>query len=173
LAAYGASRGTVRTTLHALTLLARVHRARGDAAAALDALERAVETGFPLGYVRWFIESNDLVELLARLVRLGRHSRECSALLLARQSTPTQAPARAPITQSGSPLIEPLTEREADILVLMAEGMTNKEIAARLKISPLTVRNHGVNLFAKLDASTRRQAVAKGQALGLLPMPAE
>jgi LuxR family maltose regulon positive regulatory protein len=172
LAAYGASRGTVRTTLHALTLLARLHRARGDDAAALDALERAVEMGHPLGYVRWFIESDDLVELLARLVRLGRHSRECSALLLARQSNPTQAPTRAPIARTGSPLIEPLTEREADILVLMAEALTNKEIAARLRISPLTVRNHGVNLFAKLGASTRRQAVAKGQALGLLPMPA-
>jgi LuxR family maltose regulon positive regulatory protein len=61
-----------------------------------------------------------------------------------------------------------LTEREEEVLVLLAEQLSNKEIARRLDISPLTVRNHASNLYSKLNVTTRKQAVSQARALHLL-----
>ena len=66
------------------------------------------------------------------------------------------------------PLDEPLTAREFDILELLAQRYQDKEIAAQLCIAPTTVKTHLKHLYQKLQVSTRCQAVAKGQALGLL-----
>jgi LuxR family maltose regulon positive regulatory protein len=65
-------------------------------------------------------------------------------------------------------LVEPLTPRELDVLALLAQGLTNKEIAQRLVISPGTVRQHAYNLYQKLQVHSRQQAVAKASALGIL-----
>ena len=62
-----------------------------------------------------------------------------------------------------------LTEREAEVLELMGRHLTNKEIAAALSISPMTVKRHVSNVFDKLGVGSRRQAVAQAAALGLLP----
>ena len=62
-----------------------------------------------------------------------------------------------------------LTARELDVLQLMAEGATNREIAARLYISPKTVTVHITRILAKLDARTRVEAAGVAQRLGLLP----
>ncbi|WP_168121814.1 AAA family ATPase [Paenibacillus sp. HB172176] len=66
------------------------------------------------------------------------------------------------------PLIEPLSARELDILRLMADGLSNKEIALRLDIKEGTVKSHGVNIYGKLQAKRRAQAVARARELGLL-----
>jgi ATP/maltotriose-dependent transcriptional regulator MalT len=65
-------------------------------------------------------------------------------------------------------LVEPLTPRELDVLALLAQGLTNKEIAQRLVISPGTVRQHAYNLYQKLHVHSRQQAVAKASDLGIL-----
>lgn len=68
-----------------------------------------------------------------------------------------------------SPLVEPLTDREMDVLALLAQRLTNKEIAAQLFISPGTVRQHTYQIYQKLDVHNRREAVAKAQTVNILP----
>jgi LuxR family maltose regulon positive regulatory protein len=67
-------------------------------------------------------------------------------------------------------LIEPLSERELEILQLIAEGLTNPEIAAQLYLSLNTVKAHTRNIYGKLGVHNRTQAVSRARALGLLPV---
>jgi ATP/maltotriose-dependent transcriptional regulator MalT len=67
--------------------------------------------------------------------------------------------------------IEPLTNREVEILELLAKRYSNKEIAAELVISPATVKRHTINLYEKLSVHDRRDAVREAIALGLIPTP--
>jgi LuxR family maltose regulon positive regulatory protein len=66
------------------------------------------------------------------------------------------------------PLVEPLTPRELEVLALLARHLTNKEIAAELVISPVTVKTHTLNIYRKLDVRKRREAVERAQELNLL-----
>jgi LuxR family maltose regulon positive regulatory protein len=68
-----------------------------------------------------------------------------------------------------APFGEPLTERELEILGLLAERLTSKEIGAQLFISPGTVRQHCHRIYRKLEVNGRRQAVDKARLLGILP----
>jgi LuxR family maltose regulon positive regulatory protein len=79
------------------------------------------------------------------------------------QAVPSRA-AAAPIG-----LAEPLSSRELEVLDLIAAGLTNQQIAARLYVSLHTVKSHDRNIYAKLGVSSRTQAAAKGRVLGLLP----
>ncbi|MEF3274329.1 MAG: response regulator transcription factor [Chloroflexus sp.] len=72
-------------------------------------------------------------------------------------------------TSTSTPLVEPLTEREMDVLRGIAAGQSNREIADQLCISEGTVKNHVSNLLAKLDARDRTQAIIRARALGLIP----
>jgi LuxR family maltose regulon positive regulatory protein len=65
-------------------------------------------------------------------------------------------------------LVEPLTSREMQVLELLAQRLTNKEIAEKLIVSPDTVKTHTLNIYAKLDVHGRRQAVDKASEIGLL-----
>jgi LuxR family maltose regulon positive regulatory protein len=67
-----------------------------------------------------------------------------------------------------SVLVEPLSEREIEVLHLIAEGLTNPEIAARLYLSLNTVKVHTRNIYGKLGVNNRTQALAKGRELGIL-----
>ena len=66
------------------------------------------------------------------------------------------------------PPIETLTVREHDVLVLLADGLSNRDIAGRLSISDHTVKFHLASIFGKLGASTRTEAVQRGVRLGLI-----
>jgi LuxR family maltose regulon positive regulatory protein len=65
-------------------------------------------------------------------------------------------------------LIEPLTERETEVLALIAEGLSNREIAQRLFISLSTVKRHNANIYGKLAVNNRTRAVARAREVGLL-----
>ncbi|MEJ2411974.1 MAG: response regulator transcription factor, partial [Anaerolineales bacterium] len=69
--------------------------------------------------------------------------------------------------QSG--LVEPLSEREIEVLELMADGLTYQDIAKQLFISPNTVKTHSRNIYAKLDVGNRTLAIGKARTLGILP----
>jgi len=69
---------------------------------------------------------------------------------------------------TSQPLVEPLTNRELDVLAMLAHRLSNKEIAAKLFISPETVKKHLNNIYGKLSVSNRRQAVEKAETLGIL-----
>ena len=66
-------------------------------------------------------------------------------------------------------VVEPLSNREIEVLKLIAEGLTNQEIAQKLYLSTSTVKAHTYNLYSKLDVHSRTQAVAKARMLGVLP----
>jgi LuxR family maltose regulon positive regulatory protein len=146
-------------------------------------LESALVLAEPEGYVRLFVdEGAPLAALLARLRAVGR--RACSdpwtpalhayvdRLLAAfAQPGPVGGPEASGRTTTGPSLAlpEPLTPREREVLRLMADGLTNAEIAARLFVTVGTVKTYVNGIFAKLGATSRTRAVARGRALGLLP----
>ena len=72
----------------------------------------------------------------------------------------------APAAQQ--PLIEPLTERELQVLHLLAEGLSNQDIAEKLVVAVGTVKTHTASLFRKLDVTSRTQAAVRARELGLL-----
>jgi LuxR family maltose regulon positive regulatory protein len=67
-----------------------------------------------------------------------------------------------------SELIEPLSERELEVLQLIAEGLSNQEIATRLFLSLHTIKTHTRNIYSKLNAHNRTEAVARARAVGIL-----
>lgn len=152
----------------ALVWLAQVKHAQNRLAEALDALSDAVAFGQPHGFVRRFVEGGEPVrEMLTQLVRSNRHAAEATALLAEigqaqRQSSPLAVSALPDVA------IDPLTNREFEVLELLAAKLSNKEIAAKLAISPITVRNHTHSIYGKLRVPTRRQAVLQAKAHGLI-----
>jgi DNA-binding NarL/FixJ family response regulator len=77
----------------------------------------------------------------------------------------------APASRSEAlPLVEPLTPREAQVLQLVADGLSNKTIAARLGLSDETVKFHLASIFGKLGASNRTSAVRQAIRRGLVPL---
>ena len=70
---------------------------------------------------------------------------------------------------SSDEMVEPLSERELEVLELIAEGLTNREIASRLFLSLNTVKAHTRNIYGKLGVRSRTQAVARARTLGILP----
>jgi LuxR family maltose regulon positive regulatory protein len=73
---------------------------------------------------------------------------------------------------SQTSLTEPISERELEVLTLLAQRYSNKEIARRLYIAPATVKSHTINNYRKLNAGDRREAVALANELGLVTMHA-
>jgi LuxR family maltose regulon positive regulatory protein len=140
----------------------------GDLGAALGALAPALELAAPEGYIRLFLDTG---EPMARLLyHAARHGIEpaYTQLLLAAFDAAAMDQVPSSTVRYPSSLVEPLTPRELDILHLLAEGLTNPEIAERLFISLATVKSHTRNLYGKLAVHSRQEAVTAAQQLGLL-----
>jgi LuxR family maltose regulon positive regulatory protein len=73
-----------------------------------------------------------------------------------------------PLAPSAQPLVEPLSDRELEILQLIAQGLSNREISERLFLAVITVKGHNRNIFRKLQVRRRTEAVACARELGLL-----
>ncbi len=157
--------------VEAMVLRARVYLAQNAQHEALDSLREAIDMGYPRGYRYEFTQHpSDIGKLLRELAHEPRFAAAALDLLQRIGKAETAAaPQYNGAGQRSEEIIAALTRREAEVLSLMAEGMTNKEIAHRLNVSPLTVRTHTVNIFGKLDATNRRHAVARARELGLLP----
>jgi LuxR family maltose regulon positive regulatory protein len=160
-----AGRAIELTVLQALAL-----EAGGDTTRAMDALERALTLAEPEGFIRIFVDEGPpmarlLYEALARGI-----APEYTRRLLAAFPMPEPEQAGPPNKQAPeSDLIEPLSERELEVLQLMAEGLTNPEIASRLFLSLHTIKAHARNIYGKLGVHNRTGAVARARALGVLP----
>ncbi len=155
--------GQTGVTVEALALQALAQWQHGERAASMIALERALRLAEPQGYVRLFA---DLGLPMARLLQEA-HSRDVLPRYVERLLT-AFIPAVAPSPSAGAALPEPLTDREQEILGLIAAGLTNREIAGQLVISPETVKKHASSIYGKLHVSNRTQATARARELGLL-----
>lgn len=159
--------------IEVLAVRALALHAQGKQNAALETLAAAVKLAQPQGYVRTFVDLGPtLAGLLHMLAQQGVAAEYVGRLLAAFPLAARNAVAVAVAERTSEDIIEPLSEREVEVLGLLAERLTDKEIAEQLRISPLTVRRHSVNLYQKLHVNSRRQAVARAQALGLLRIPA-
>jgi len=159
--AFAQSRHMRRQLMEIGALEALLHAARGDDDAALDALRRAVRLGEAGGALRLFVDAGPgLRPHLQRLL-----DQDVAADYVRRILTAYAPPTRA--HSAGRPLPD-LTNRELDVLALLAQRLTNQEIADRLSLSLQTVKNYTHRLYQKLHVNNRRQAVAKAQALGIL-----
>ena len=140
--------------------------AAGKAAEARQATEQGLARAEPAGLISLFLEEGEPIPRLIHEVYAGGAQAWFAGRVLA-AFLPREA-SRACANLPGL-LAEPLSGRELEILSLMAEGLSNKEIADRLFVSEKTVKWHDTNIYGKLGVSRRTQAVARGRALNLLP----
>jgi LuxR family maltose regulon positive regulatory protein len=161
--------GSMRSVIEILVLQALAHEAQGDSPSALVPLERALSLAEPEGYVRIFVDEGlPMARLLYEALSQGVESDYIRRLLAAFPVAESEQTASSPMRGSKSELVEPLSERELEVLQLIAEGLTNQEVATRLYLSLHTVKVHARNIFTKLAVKNRAQAVARGRALGIL-----
>jgi LuxR family maltose regulon positive regulatory protein len=160
----------------ALALQALAFHLSGNKSQALTALERALTLAAPEGYIRTFVdEGAPMAGLLERIKprEVGGTSgaKEYIHKLLAafdRSVGEKSDPSPLPPGSSAPLLVEALTDREAELLRLVAAGRSNQEIAQELFLAVGTVKKHLNNIFGKLDVSSRTQAIARARELSLL-----
>jgi LuxR family maltose regulon positive regulatory protein len=165
-----AAGGRKSRVIEILMLQAMAFQATGDPDEALIALDQALIRAKPGGFVRVFVdEGRPMAQLLYAALSRGiapDYVRRLLAAFPGEEYEQTKPPkSRAP----ESDLIEPLSEREVEVLQLIAQGLTNREIGERLFLSLNTVKAHTRNIYGKLDIHNRTQAVARARALGILP----
>jgi LuxR family maltose regulon positive regulatory protein len=146
------------SVIEILVLQALTHHARGDVPGGLAALERALTLAEPEGYVRMFAGEGAPMASLLRRVAKQRTSWAYARRLL-------DACGTAPAGQS---LVEPLSERELDVLRLLGSDLDGPGIARELMVSLNTLRTHTKNIYTKLGVNSRRAAVRQAAALNLL-----
>lgn len=130
---------------------------------AVETLAGALRRAEPEGYIRLFlIQGGALVPLLKEAVRSGTAPGYVGRILAAQEAAPTVSPGQA------GELIEPLTERELEVLNLVVAGLSNREIAKLLTISLGTAKTHVHNLYGKLGVGSRVQAVSRARELNLI-----
>ena len=159
--------GRTGNRIEFLALQALAWQLQEDLEGALDRLGQALALAEPQGYVRLFVdEGPPMARLLSRAAARGIAPRYVSRLLevFPEAERPSQAP---PPDQAG--LIEPLSERELEVLQLLPTPLSSSEIAEQLYISVHTVRSHIKNIYGKLGVHSRHAAIARAEILGLLP----
>ena len=163
--------GRIGSVIEILTLQALAHQMQEDIPAALPSLERALKLAEPEGYMRIFIdEGSSVAELIreanARGITPNYTRKLLSAFELEDQGLDVEtAPSAAPVSTS---LIEPLSQRELDILRLFKTELSGPEIAHELVIALSTVRTHTKSIYSKLNVNDRRAAVKRAAELNLI-----
>ncbi len=153
----------VSSVLEIIVLRVLALKAQGDQAGAMSALERALILAEPEGYMRLFLDEGAPMENLLRQA----HARGFAPYYITRLLHAFDEQARANRHLSApesSPLVEPLTEREREVLQLLLEGASNRAIASHLVLSVNTVKKHVYNICGKLGVQSRMQAIAKARA---------
>jgi LuxR family maltose regulon positive regulatory protein len=181
---------------HALRALA--YEAQGHTPEALGALGKALKLAVPRGYIRGILDldvpmrhgvsierlllklidqpipdrsrTEPLVDYARRLLSIIQDMRRSSVgVAAAAEAAADVPPLPRAVGASAHAYVEALTEREIEVLGLLAQHYSNKEIGAQLVITLATVKRHTTNIFGKLEARNRRDAVARARQLGILP----
>jgi LuxR family maltose regulon positive regulatory protein len=155
-------------------LQALVQQAFGDIEQALTTIEHALSRAEPEGYIRLFVnESKPMEELLRRMKDKGGRVNEYVSQLLNvfREAKKIHPPSLRPGSGQvfiAQPLVDPLSERELEVLRLLGTDLSGPEIATELAVSVNTVKTHIKNIFSKLDAHSRYEAIERAKQLDLL-----
>jgi LuxR family maltose regulon positive regulatory protein len=164
--------GRVHLVIETLLLSALAQKIMGDPGLALSDFERCLHLAEPGGYVRLFLDEGPAVRPLLQAAAHSETASEYSRRLLA-----PWRPRRGLLIEgfpqkssSSTPsLVEPLSERELELLKLIEAGLSNQEIAQRLFISLPTVKWHTSNIYSKLGVRSRTQSLIQARSLGILP----
>jgi LuxR family maltose regulon positive regulatory protein len=156
--------------LQLMVLQSMAHYAQNQKDTAVQLLRDALALAKPGGFMRLFVdEGSQMAQLLYDALAAGIETGYIRRLLAAfppAGSVPV-ATSLAAETKSQE-MVEPLSEREIEVLYLIAEGLTNQQVADRLYLSLHTVKAHARNIYGKLGVSNRTEAVARGRTFGLI-----
>ena len=157
------------SALDILLVQALAHEAQGDRPQALATLKHALSLAEPEGYIRVFVDEGEPMQLLIEQQSRNRDHPLSGYVdkLLAAFTQPRAAPKSAMIHQK-SDMIEPLSEREFEVLRLLGTELNGPEIARELIVSLNTMRTHTKSIYNKLGVNNRRMAIRRAEELGLL-----
>jgi LuxR family maltose regulon positive regulatory protein len=156
--------------------LALAHQLQGDTPAALAPLSHALTLAEPEGYVRTFVdEESAMAHLLREAAARGIMPEYTGTLLAAFPRTEDRGlrnerrdSANSVLSPQSSSLVEPLSERELDVLRLLRTDLSGPDIARELMVSLNTLRTHTKNIYDKLGVNNRRAAIHRAEELKLL-----
>jgi LuxR family maltose regulon positive regulatory protein len=152
------------TVIEILVLRALALQAQGRSDSALSSLDRALISAEPEGYVRTFVDEGEPMASLLREAETRGIAPDYVPKLLAAFETDTVQVEQRSITL----LIEPLSERELEVLRLLNTELSGPEIASELTIALSTVRTYTKSIYSKLNVNNRRAAVIRAEELNLI-----
>jgi len=162
------AKGWADEQLKAMILQAVALRAHDEKDKAVQLLAEALALAEPGGFIRLFVdEGAPMVQLLSEAAAHGIIPDYTGKLLAAFKAEEQKSEDKSSLP-TAIPLSEPLSQRELEVLHLIAQGLTNREISERLFLALDTVKGHNRSLFGKLQVQRRTEAVARARELGLL-----
>jgi LuxR family transcriptional regulator, maltose regulon positive regulatory protein len=157
--------------LKVMELQAVAHHAHGENNKAVRLLGDALAQAEPGGFIRIFVDEGiPMARLLSEAAAHGimpDYTARLLAVFEAEEHKSTDEPHPPPALPAQS-LTEPLSQRELEVLRLIAQGLSNREISERLFLALITVKGHNRNIFRKLQVRRRTEAIARARELGML-----
>jgi ATP/maltotriose-dependent transcriptional regulator MalT len=159
--------------LKVMVLEAVAHHAQGATDTAMHVLCDVLALAKPHGFIRLFVDEGPaMARLLSEAAALGMKPDYIGRLLAAFPRTEDRGQKTEPLHSVLSPqsasLVEPLSQRELEVLHLISQGLSNREISERLFLALDTVKGHNQKIFSKLQVQRRTEAVARARELGLV-----
>jgi LuxR family maltose regulon positive regulatory protein len=155
--------------LKVMVLQAVAARACGEKDQAVSLLACALAMAEPAGFIRLFLDEGlPMASLLSEAMALGSMPDSIRKVLTAWEAEQQQSENTSSPPPPAQPLLEPLSQRELEVLRLVAAGLSNQEISERLFLVLGTVKGHTHKIFGKLGAQRRTEAIARARELGLL-----
>jgi LuxR family maltose regulon positive regulatory protein len=169
LQAAAAQAGWVQEEIKIGMLQALAMQAQGNSQSALEALCRVLPLAEHGGYIRLFVDEGlPMAELLSEAATRGIGPDYTGRLLAAFPGFAVVSTTQPTIQDPKSKMVEPLSQRELEVLQLIAQGLSNREISERLFLALSSVKGHNLKIFGKLQVQRRTEAVARARELGLL-----
>jgi LuxR family maltose regulon positive regulatory protein len=159
------------SVIEILILHALAHLVQGDILAALIPLQQALTLAEPQGYIRMFLdEGSPMAQLLREAAKRGIMPDYTGKLLAAieAQGQGNASATPVPASPASQSLIEPLSQRELEVLRLFKTDLLGPEIARELVVALSTVRTHTKSIYSKLNVNDRRAAVKRATELNLI-----
>jgi ATP/maltotriose-dependent transcriptional regulator MalT len=163
--------GLLFRTIELSIAQALAHDGQGNSSAALEELEKALEIGERYGYAQIFDDSPQLERLLQQAAERKIHAEYTRQLLTSFHSLRAKSEIPGTVTKMEErhpSLVDPLSERELEVLRLLASGLPTSEVAKKLFLSPFTLKAHTQNIYTKLGVHSRIEAINKARELDLL-----